>query len=537
MIRLFAIVMLALCALFAGCGRDTPVEEATRAGVLLLGNGPEPVALDPHITTGTSELNIHMALFEGLVAPDPRTLAPEPGVAERWESSADGMLWTFHLRADARWSDGQPVTAADFLFAWQRILSPALGAANASLLFDIDGAEAFNRGTATDFASVGVSAPDPRTLVVRLRHPAPYFLNLLMHPAFYPVRRDVIAATGDPFDRSNRWHAAAHVGNGPFMFGEWLRGQWVEVIRNPHYWDAPRVALNAIRFKTFDDAGTEERAFFSGQLHATERIAPGRVDALRERHPEMLRIDPYLGTYYYLLNCRRAPLDDPRVRRALALALDRSVITDRLLRGGQTPASSFTPANVPGYTPPRGAGFDPAAARALLAEAGFPDGTGFPRMEILFNTSESHRLIAEAVQDMWRRHLGIEILLTNQEVGVYFESRALGNFDIARAVWIGDYLAPETFLHLWTSSSGNNFSGWADPAYDALIARAAAAAAGADPTTRMELLREAERRLLDQQPVIPVYHYAAGYLLRPEVKGWHPTLLDWHPYKYLSLEP
>lgn len=517
-----------------GCSRPQAVDRATEEGILLLGNGPEPQALDPQITTGTSELNIHMALFEGLTSPDPQTLEPQPGVAESWEVAEDGRRYTFHLRASARWSNGDAVTAEDFVFAWKRMLSPDLAAPNAWMLYPLEGAEAYNRGDA-EADSLGVSAVDRHTLEVRLDAPTPYLLSLLMHPAWFPVHRPTLEQWGDPFDRGNPWtEAGRHVGNGAFRLSEWRPNVWVEAEANPHYWDSDTVELEGIRFLVYEEPSAQERAFLGGQLHIASTVPPARIAWwLREERGE-LNLDPYLGTYYLLLNHRHPVLQDVRVRRALSLAIDRRALVENLLGAGELAADSFTPSSMPGYDPPRMGDKDVERARELLAAAGYPEGRGFPQLQYLYNTSENHRRIAEAIQSMWRENLGIDIELHNTEWRVYLDRREQGDYDIARAVWIGDYLDPDTFLSLWSTGSGRGWSGWENAEYERLMARASREL---DSGQRLQWLAEAEGVLLDERAVIPIYFYVSSSLRRPEVKGWHATLLDWHPYKYVRLEP
>jgi oligopeptide transport system substrate-binding protein len=526
-----AALVLALALLAHGCARERPADAARAAGILLLGNGPEPQALDFHLTTGASELAIQMALYEGLVAPHPATLEPLPAAAESWTRSEDGRVWRFAIRAAARWSDGAPVTAADFVAAWERALKPATGAPYAYMLHVLDGAEAFNRTGGGDFAAVGARALDDGRLEVRLARPVPHFLSLLLHPVWYPVPAHVLAE-GPDARRDGVWtRPGSFVGNGPFVLAEWRVRQYVAAERNPLYWDSATVRLAGIRFAALDEPGAEERAFLAGQLHVTNALPPARVPAWRG--DPALRIDPYLGTYYILPNARRGVLAEPRVRRALSLAVDRHALVDNLLGAGQRPAAVFVPDNMPGYRSPGGILHDPERARELLAEAGFPGGRGFPVLEYLFNSSESHRQIAEALQAMWRAELGVDIQLVNQEWRTYLQRRESGDFQLARAVWIGDYLEPSTFLDLWTSDSGNNWTGWASAAYDAHME---AAHSSADAARRMDAYRAAEAILLEQQAVIPLYHYVTVYLKDPALRGWEPNLLNWHPVKHLYFE-
>lgn len=526
---------LGLLLFLPGCAkRETDVQRGNREQILHRGIGPDLADLDPHLATQAGSYHVLSALFEGLVTEDPVDLHPVPGVAERWELSVDGLTCTFFLRADAKWSNGEPVTARDFIASWRRILTPALGADNANLLYVIQGAEAFHKGL-TGFDQVGLAAPDARTLRVTLEHPAPYFLPLLNHPAFFPVHLPTVEKSGSATQRGNAWAQAGRlVGNGPYVLAKWRRGQAIVVERSLTYWDVTNVRLRAIHFHTIDSVDTEERAFRAGQLHLTDALPPDRIAAYRRDAPELLRIDPLLGTYFYRLNVTRPGLNDPRVRRALALAVDRDAIVARILHGGQRPAHAFTPPGIAGYTPAAALPMDYAEARRLLAEAGYPGGRDLPPLELLFNSSETHRVIGEAVQEMWRKELGVEVRLLNQENSSVLEARRAGNYQILRSVWIADYPDPGSFLDIWRADSGNNLTGWSSTAYDGLLF---AAARTTDLAARNALFQQAEALLLEAVPIIPLYHYTHVYLCQPSVKGWHPTPLDHHPYKHVWLQP
>lgn len=529
---------LPLLAAFAAPGclkRDTPVQVGNREQVLHRGIGYEVTELDPHLVTGVAEGNVLRALFEGLVTEHPADLRPVPGVAERWDVSPDGLVYTFHLRANARWSNGEPVTARDFVESFRRILTPSLAADYANMLYILQGAEAFHKGTQSDFSQVGATAPDPRTLRLTLEHPAPYFLSLITNPPWYPVPLATIEKHGPAHQRGNPWTRAGNlVSNGPYLLKKWQPNQVIVAEKFPGYWDAATARLNAIHFYPLDSVDAEERAFRAGQLHLTEFAPVSKIDAYRRHSPHLLRLDPYLGTYFYRLNTRRPPLNDVRVRRALALAVDREAIVSKILRGGQRPAHALTPPGTAGYTAAASVASDAAAARQALKEAGFDGGRGFPPLDLLFNTSENHRIVAEALQEMWRRELGLEVRLTNQELKVTHAARRAGDFQILRSDWIGDYLDPLTFLDIFRSDSGNNYTGWTNREYDAALF---AAARTADPAARLALLQKAEALLLAEVPLIPLYHYTHVFLLQPAVKGWHPNLLDHHPYKHVWLEP
>ncbi|MGH7995685.1 MAG: peptide ABC transporter substrate-binding protein [Opitutaceae bacterium] len=531
-----AAIVFALSLGAGGCARrQTPVDRGDRDQVLYRGLGSDVTDLDPQIGTGTDEQAVAAALFEGLVREDPHDLHPIPGVADHWTVSPDGLRYVFHLRADARWSDGSPVTAADFVQSWRRMLSPALGAQNAGLLFILKGAEAFHREAHGNFAAVGAHALDARTVQVDLAHRAPYFLSLLCNMAWMPVPVRTVEAHGALDSRENPWaEPGTLVGDGPFILRSWSVGQVIVVQKSKTYWDAARVRLNGIRFYPIADVDASERAFRAGQLHLTDAVPPSRIAAYRAQDPRVLRLDSYLATYFYRINVRRPALTDPRVRRALALAVDRRGIVERILEGSQTAAPAFTPPGMGGYTPDPILRTDFAEARRLLSEAGHPGGRGLPPFTITFNSSELHRAIAEAIQDTWRRALGVRVTLRNEENTTMLADESIGDYDIVRASWVADYPDPTAFLDIWRSDSDNNRTGWANPRYDALLAQAANAPA---PAERNALLRKAEDILLTDAPLIPIYYYTHVFLIQPSVHGWYPTLLDHHPYQAVWLGP
>lgn len=534
-IRVYPWLLPVLVLCLASCGRvETAVEKGNRLQVLHKGNGKEVQDLDPHLVNGVSAFNVISALLEGLVGEDPHDLHPVPGVAERWEISPDEKIYTFHLRRDARWSNGDPVTARDFVDSYQRILSPALGSDVAYMLHAVANAEAFNTGKITDFTQVGFRAIDDWTLEITLASPTPYFLSLLSHYSWYPVHLPTIRKYGPAFERGSRWtRPGRFVGNGPFTLDEWRLNDRIRVQKSATYWDAKTVSLSAIVFHTIDSNDVEERAFRSGQLHVTDSIPVNRIDRYRRERPELLRIDPYLGTYFLRVNVTRPFLNNRLVRRALAMAIDRQAIVENVWRGGQLPAGCFTPPNTAGYTCAASIPYDPAAARKLLAEAGYPEARGLPPFEILFNSSENHKLTAEAIQQMWRKELNMNVALVNQEEKVYFDSRRQMNYEISRSTWIGDYNDPNSFLNIWVSANGNNQTGWSNPDYDRLIAEAEKTA---DQGARYAAFQKAEALLLEDAPILPVYFYTHAFLLQPSVKGWFPTILDHHPYKHVRLE-
>ncbi len=538
----FVAAVIALFAL-AACGKKSAdsASAPTPAGannpmVWRVGNGSEPQDLDPQTVTGVPEHKLMMAFFEGLVAEDPKDLHPIPGLAESWEISADGLTYTFHLRANAKWSNGDPILAADLVESFRRIITPALASEYAYLVYNfVAGAKDYYEGRLTDFSQVGFKAPDDRTFQVILDHPTPYLLKIMAsHYSWWPVPIKVVTKFGALADKRTNWTRAGNlVGSGPFLLKEWTPNQKIVAVRNPYYWDAATVKLDGIEFYPTEDISTDERMFRTGQVDMTYELPNAKIDAYRRENPAALRIDPYLGVYFYRCNVTRPPLNDKRVRRALALALDRESLVKNVVRGDQQPAYAVTYPDVDGYTPRARLTGDLAEARRLLAEAGYPGGKGCPKIELSYNTSENHRAIAEAIQQMWSKNLGVEVELQNQEWKVYLDLQHSENYMMQRGGWIADYVDPHAFLEIWETNSGNNNTKWSNAEYDQLLQQALAAK---DNAERYEIYQKMDAILVDELPVIPIYYYTKVAALSPRVKGFYPTLLDNHPYKYISLE-
>lgn len=526
------LILLAFC-IASGCVPEkTQVERGALNQELYIGIGTEPAGLDPHLTTGLTEFNVMAALLEGLTTIDPETLEIKPGVADSWDISKDGKTYTFYLNPNARWSNGDRITAGDFLFSIERILTPELGAPYAYMLYPVRGAEGFNKGYTRDFSTVGVSAPSASTLVIELESPTPYFLSLLTHNTWWPVHPPTILRHGKMTDRITKWtRPENYVGNGPFVLEKWRLNHSIVMKKNPHYHSSATVKLNRIHFLPIN-TDSEERAFRADQLHMTSTVPIHRLDWYRIHHPENLRIYNALGVYYYMLNTTKPPLDDPRVRKALAYSIDREALTEHVLKAGQQPAYHFTPPGTGGYTARARLPYDPEKARTLLAEAGYPGGAGFPALELLFNTSEAHHTIAVAIQQMWKRELGIDIQLLNQEWKVYLSTRQAMEFDIARAAWFGDYNDAYTFLGLGESDNGNNHTGWKQPQYDALLEQSTVTT---NPERRKAIFQQAEELLIEEMPVIPIYFYVSSKLVDETVQGWHPNILGYELYQGISL--
>ncbi len=531
----FCLLSSGLYLLVTGCARrEAKTENEHPAQILRLGNGAEPQDLDPQLMTAFTDQNIALALFEGLCALDERTSAAVPAAAESWETSADGLTWTFHLRAGLQWSNGEPLTAADFVASWRRALDPALAAEYAYLLHPLKNAEALNTGKLADFTQLGAAAPDDRTLRLTLERPTPYLPALAANPVWFPVNPRVLATFGAVHQRGTKWTRAGNlVGNGPFVLSEWSPNARLNVVRNPHYWDAASVRLTGITFFPTENLDVDERNFRAGQVDITYELPLSKVDTYRRTAPQNLRLDPFLETFFLRFNTTRAPLNDARVRRALSLCIDREQLARTLLRGTRAPAAHFTPPGCAGYTAQTRVPTDFAGARALLAAAGFPGGRGFPAFEVQVRNDELHAKVVEIIQALWQRELGIAITIAPVEQKTWVQNQQSLNYAISSARWVGDFVDPVTFLDMFVGGGTNNWTGWASADYDQLIR---AAAATADPAARHAVFQRAEALLLEQSPVAPVFFGVRSYLIQPRVRGWEPALLGFHQYKKVYLE-
>lgn len=474
------------------------------------------------------------AIMEGLAEMDPVDCRPIPGVAAAWDNSADGLIWTFHLRPEARWSNGDPVTAHDFVYAYRRVLSPALAAEYREQFFCLQNAEAFSAGRLGEFSAVGVRAADDRTLVLTLNHPVPYLPTLVTQICWFPLHRATIEKFGKMDQRSTGWTRPGNqVGNGAFVLKEWKQSQLVRVVKSDTYWDRDRVRLREVVFYPIENPAVGDAAFRAGQIHITN--APIERFLAYKRDPRMAPLQhesPSLATAFLRLNCARPPLNDVRVRRALSLAIDREQLARRVVQCEQ-PAFSLTPPNCAGYTAEPLMTTDVAEARRLLAAAGFPEGRGFPPLEMPFYVYYgTEQPVVEALQQMWRANLGITIGLVKQEMKTVVAARLTGDFHVLNGSWIGDYLDPTTFLDLLRTGASNNGTGWSKAEYDALLDEAAKTR---EPAKRFALLRRAESMMLAEVPVVPLYHVPNRTLRHAAVKGWHDNLLDVHPLKFVRL--
>ncbi len=515
---------LAILFALVGCGGAPPAVDLT------IVNGPEPESLDPHLVTGQADGRIALSLFEGLTRYDPVTAGPIPGIAERWELSKDGRIYQFYLRTNAAWSTGEPIVADDFVYSWRRILEPATASEYAGVLFYVKNGEPFATGALKDFSQVGGRARNPHQFEVELESPTPFFLDLVAYQPFTVVPRKLIERYGD------RWlHARPFMASGAYTLDYWRLNDRVRLRRNPHYWDAANTRSEVVDLLTCVSPTTALNLFITHAVDVVwdkELVPTDLVDLLLKR-PDF-HTYPSLGTYFIRCNVTRKPFDDPRVRQALAMAIDKRRIVERLTRGGERIAGSLTPPGITNaggvYQPPTGLPFDPARARALLAAAGYPEGRGFPAVTYTYNTAETHRKIGVELRDMWRRELGITVELKQLEWKSYFRAQSMLDYDLVRSSWIGDYNDPNTFLDLFLSENPNNRTGWKSSAYDAGLL---AANAELDPVVRLRRLQEVERLLVETEaPILPLFFYVGMEFYDPaRVAGLYSNLRSEHPLR------
>lgn len=528
-----------LAVLVAACSNDgpqlTPREYGQIGGetgtelaveqVLHKDNGAEPQTLDPHRATGVPEGNILRDLFEPLVMEKPNGDLI-PGAAESWSISDDGLTYTFRMRDDGRWSNGDPVTAEDFAYSMRRALDPATLSQYSSILYPIRNGRVVNNGELPP-AELGVSTPDERTLVVELEAPTPYFIGLLNHSMAYAVHRPSVEQHGDRFARAGNL-----VGNGAYVLKDWVVQSHVELVRNHNFRDDANTTIERVFYYAIENAETVFKRYRADELDFTQSVPAKQIPAIRKAMPDEYTQAPYLGVYYFGFNTTQPPFKgQPGLRRALSLAVDREIITEKLTAAGEVPAYGWVPP-VQGYEPqqPEWASWTQAErnaeARRLYAEAGYDEDKPLI-VEILYNTSEGHKRMSIAIASMWKQVLGVEARLMNREWKVFLQTRAQKiRTEVFRSGWIGDYNDAYTFAQLMHSQNAQNDSGWVNAEYDALLDKAAVEG---DAVLRAQYMQQAEQILLDETPLMPVYFYVSKHLIKPWVGGFVPNIMD-HVY-------
>lgn len=525
-------VLLVLVMLFTGC--SSPADEtgdetadgtqngdATGKKILKTNNSSEPGSLDPALAQGTHESWILENVFEGLMTFNEKGELVE-GMAERYEVSEDGLTYTFYIRDGVTWTNGDPVTAHDFEYAWKRALNPETASYYAHILYPIKGAEAYNTGEGSE-EDVGVKALDDKTLEVTLETPTAYFLELTAFYTYFPVNKNVVESNPD-------WakDPSTYVTNGPFKLVEWKHNDQIILEKNEDYYNADKIKLDGIDLDIIEDQNTAWQKYEGGEYHILVDVPTSVVAQLKAENNPELNIGFQVGTYYYNVNPDIKPFNNVKVRKALSMAMDREVITENITQGGQIPAYGVVP---PGLEDESGNDFrevqgnlfeyNPEEAKKLFEEGLKEEGMTVEDFNnqnfvLLFNTSESHKKIAQAVQEMWRTNLGVEIGLENVEFQVKLDREKAGDYHISRAGWIGDFMDPMTFLDLWWSQSEFNDVKYNNPEYDELIEKAKSTN---DQEVRMQAMKEAEKILMEDMPVIPVYFYTQPYTVKPNVTG------------------
>jgi oligopeptide transport system substrate-binding protein len=503
-----------------------PEPVAEEPVVFSLVNGAEPESLDPHLIQGVPEHRIYESLFEGLMAYDPETAEAIPGLAESYEVSNDGKTYTFKLR-ETTWSDGVAITAQTVVDSWLRILNPETAAPYAWFpsMF-VEGAGAYNSGSAGPEA-VGIRALDDYTFQVDLVGPLPYVLGALPHYSFAVVPLHAIEEYGD------RWtNPENFVGNGPYTLNEWKPQQYISVVPNETYWDAEAVQLDEVVYYAIDDNNTAYNMYLNGEVDWMTTVPSDQLEAAQMR--DDFHASPQLATYYYVFNVEAAPFDDEYVRKAFSLAVDREALVEQVTRSGQIPALGIVPP-MTGYEGLGEPEQDVREAQRLLAMAGYPNGAGFPETVVLYNTSEGHKKIGEFLQQQWKENLNVDLQLENQEWKTYLANRNEGNFQVARAGWVGDYQDPNTFLDMFITGAGMNGGKYSNDEYDRLINQAARMEPGEE---RFNTLLEAERILVEEDmAVMPLYYYVTLNMIDLDKwGGWHTNTMDYHPTKDIYLK-
>lgn len=523
------LAILMIMSVVAGCSTGGQPQGTQNQGengenakevVIRYNMGTEPQTIDPALNSALDGAEVILHAFEGLTTLDENSKA-KPGVAESWDMSDDGLKITFHLR-DAKWSDGKPVTAEDYAYAWKRALDPKTASSYAYQLYFIKNGEKFNLGEASE-EELGIKVIDEKTLEVTLENPTPFIMELFAFMTYMPVRKDIVEAHPDDWTQD----PATYVGNGAFKLAEWNHGDSIVLIKNENYWDAANIKPDKLVFTMMSEAATELSSFETGAIDFGDN--PPSTELERLKQEGVLKEYPLLSNYAYVFNTKKAPFDNPKVRKAFSLAIDRKAIVDQIVKGGQPLAAAWVPYGMPDAKPGEdfrkvgGDYFDPTVAhvdeaKQLLAEAGYPDGKGLPEITLLYNTSDSHKAIAEALQEMWKQNLGVEVKLANQEWQVFLATRRqTHDYQIARWGWVSDYIDPMGFLDMLQTGMGNNDAQYSNPEFDEMIKKSKTAAS---PEERMQYLHKAEDILMEDAVVMPIYFYINYVVVDPKLQGY-----------------
>lgn len=573
--RLLALALvgvMSLGMLLSGCGgtsaqspspspsASAPAESTPAEGFdMAVCIASEPQTIDPALNSAVDGAIMTQHMFEGLMkwvdSGNPvndkgnmNYAALAAGQAESYEKTDNGdgtVTYTFKIRSDAKWSDGQPVTANDFVYSWQRLANPLTAADYCYMIDMVQGYAAVNAGKA-DPTTLGVSAPDESTFVVNLTYDCPYFLEICAFPAAFPVRQDIIEAYGDTWTTDD--NSSHYISNGPWKLAEWVHDSYIKMVPNEYHYDAANLGPNSLTFQLMEDQNSMLAAYRSGDLQFIEDMPVDEIAGLLASGE--LNIVDYIGTYYVCYQTQAAPFDNALVRQAFTLAIDSKYIVEQVTQTGQVPATGFVPAGIydadangDDFRTVGGDYWDAPVddatyqancekARQLLAEAGYPNGEGFPTVTYLYNTSDAHKAVGEALQQMWQEELGVTVQLQNQEWNAFLETRKKGEYQIARNGWIADYNDPCSFLDMWYTGGGNNDAQYSNPEYDAMID---AAKATSDPAERMSYFHKAEDIIIGQDWALgPIYFYTQKYMMADDISGAFYTPLGYFIYGYCT---
>ena len=500
--------------------------------ILNRGNGAEPETLDLHKSSGVPEANIQRDLFEGLVSigPDGSLV---PGAAKSWEQDESGKVWTFTLRDDGKWSNGDTVVASDFVNAFQRALAPSTASEYAFILWPVKNAKAINNGAIKDTKMLGITAPDEMTVRIELENPTPYLTGLLSHHMTYPIHFKSFQKHGKKWTRPNNL-----VSNGAYQLVDWKPQTKLKLVKNPHFRDADEIQFDTVYFHPTEDKGAELKRFRAGELDITDTVPSDQVSWVEKNLKANFRNAPYIGTYYFAMNLEQAPFKgNPKLRKALSLAINRKILTEKVTKAGELPGLGWVPPGMNGYESQQIPELSLvnseriALAKKLYAEAGYSKEKPL-EIELLYNTSDNHKKIAIAISAMWKQSLGVKVKLRNEEWKVYLSSRSQRKFQVVRSGWIGDYNDASNFLDLFRSDVGTmNPASWKNADFDRLMKQAETEL---DAEKRIEMMQQAEKILLNEMPLIPIYYYTSKHLLNSDLKGWQDNVMDIHPSRYLS---
>jgi oligopeptide transport system substrate-binding protein len=514
-------VLCTLLLILAGCSGSKQSASKRSLTEFIIENGTEIQSIDPSQIEGVPEHRVYLALFEGLVRNNPKTNAAQPGVAESWTFNDDRSVITFKIRPGITWSDGEPITAQTMVDSWLHHLNPGTGSEYAYMVgMVVKGADLYNTGGGRP-EDVAIRAIDSQTFEVTLIGSPPYALDMMTHYAFSPLPMHVINKYGDDWIKKENF-----VSNGPFVLQEHIPGDRLVVVPNDKYWDKANVHLTKIIFKPIEDTMTAYQNFKSGQ---SDLVCNPPISIM-----DQLKLDPtyqvatQLGSYFYYVNLTNPVLKDVRIRKALSMSFDRQELIDKVTKGGQVPAFALAPP-IGDYQPATGTGYDVPAAKQLLADAGFPNGQGLPPFEIIYNTLDMHRFIAEYLQEAWKNNLGISVTLQNLEWATFLDTRKSSRMQLGRAGWIADYADAQNFLDLLITNGGNNDGHYSDPEYDRLIRQVSTMPGGPE---RNALMRQAEEIAITRdQAIIPIYYYVSQNLIDlTQWEGWYTNPQDVHPY-------